>query len=736
MKSKNTILILVGMFVVLLLSGVSAAMTSHEQDIYNSITNPFTKLIYAFQKGFFFFTSWGQENGCSENPDWDGWIKGSASWSSLPSSVSCSKVGAEKCAIDIWYDNIIYASKSGGPPSSVNWNNWLKEVHGTGVSFSGSSYPYYYVEVYSCPVTPPPVEEHSTKAYTCQAGTWDYKGRYDNNEYCSYDTSGEKRCWCSDEDDNFYVDSSGGVHCRESTYSSVNNGAWCPAQITVYRLSNNQCNQISISPSQRSSFDYDTLSQCQAQITGDGDGTGDGTGDGGTTSEEIDVTVTNIQLPQKTTSANIYTPDRQYPFKATIKNNQNKAIDVRVEAGFYTQSYAKNIAKLYSIFPLFATSNPEPIASCVPTEPFVKTVEVTLAPGETKTVEIDVAPINGYITLQQGKYNLGDISLVSFLGVMKHTGENACCKKLAGFEGCAEGTGGYVGGGLAWQSFTLKPTPLQTVKNPIMCSGEKYGEIDWNLINPTTISVTDDYRKCVSYTFYQVNGTVDVNATEEFKQNVTTLFDAKKIALTKDEIKKATSPVLLASSCLFPNECVTDENHTASCTSIASLRDDGVLTEPQSKDFFDNAKTITQYGAVGAAGGIAACVIGSVIAGSAAAAATALTAGTAAPIVIPAALTISAPLLTGCAAAGALFGGFASSIVLDITQDDQLLKELKAENANAVGICVKESKGIGLDGIFGWAAWFDVDGNGTKNGVDGLIIVAIMSLFAILLLRK
>jgi len=157
MKKNYVIAVIIGMFVVLLLGSVSAALTSHEQDIYNSITNPFTKLIYAFQKGFFFFTSWGRENGCSVDPDWDGWIRGSMSQpSSLPSSVSCSKVGAEKCAIDIWYDNTIYLSGATGPPKNVNYNNWLKEVAGTGVSFSSSSRPYYYVEIYSCPVTPPP----------------------------------------------------------------------------------------------------------------------------------------------------------------------------------------------------------------------------------------------------------------------------------------------------------------------------------------------------------------------------------------------------------------------------------------------------------------------------------------------------------------------------------------------------------------------------------------------------
>ncbi|MEK7112598.1 MAG: hypothetical protein AAB875_04680, partial [Patescibacteria group bacterium] len=92
MRNIKTIVVIASLFMVLLIGGVSAALSSHEQEVYNSITNPFTKLSYAFQKGFFFFSSWGQENGCSVDPDWTGWIEGSATWSSLPSSVSCSKV--------------------------------------------------------------------------------------------------------------------------------------------------------------------------------------------------------------------------------------------------------------------------------------------------------------------------------------------------------------------------------------------------------------------------------------------------------------------------------------------------------------------------------------------------------------------------------------------------------------------------------------------------------------------
>ena len=70
-----------------------------------------------------------------------------------------------------------------------------------------------------------PIGEHSTKVYVCENGEWDKKsGSYEKGESCPYDEYG---CWCNDEDENFYVDKSGAVHCRKSSYSSVVNGVWC-----------------------------------------------------------------------------------------------------------------------------------------------------------------------------------------------------------------------------------------------------------------------------------------------------------------------------------------------------------------------------------------------------------------------------------------------------------------------------------------------------------------------------
>lgn len=219
--------IIMGIFLMSSIS-MASAMSEYEQDIYNQMTNIFAKIKYAITKGFLLFTSWGEINGCSTYPDWEGWIRGSMSKpTSLPNSISCSKVSSTKCAIDIWYDNTAYLGGAVGPPSKVNWDNWLKEV--TTGSFSSTSRPYYYVEIYKCPTTPPVTDDWETKVYKCENGNWINKGSYGKTESCSYDPSGSKRCWCNDEDENFYIDKSGNIHCQSSSYSNVKDGTWCPA---------------------------------------------------------------------------------------------------------------------------------------------------------------------------------------------------------------------------------------------------------------------------------------------------------------------------------------------------------------------------------------------------------------------------------------------------------------------------------------------------------------------------
>ena len=52
-----------------------------------------------------------------------------------------------------------------------------------------------------------------------------------------------------------------------------------------------------------------------------------------------------------------------------------------------------------------------------------------------------------------------------------------------------------------------------------------------------------------------------------------------------------------------------------------------------------------------------------------------------------------------------------------------------------MGICVKESKS-GVDDFFNWAAWFDINGDGNKDGTDGLIIFGVMALLFVLIIGR
>lgn len=240
---RKNVIPLVLIAVCLTLTVVSAS-TIYDNSIVKNMTNPISQIKYELDHGFFLFTSAGQAAGCSIYPDWQGWIRGSAtSPSSLPNSISCSKVsgvfsGSDKCAIDSWYDNTIYLNGANNPPSSVNWNNYNGERLGTGISFSSSAFPYWYVQIYACPSSSPSQTNPNTKVYTCNANTggWLYQGTYTQNQYCSYSGSGNGNlCWCSSSSDNFYIDQNGGVHCRPSSYSSVTDGSWCsvPSQPTV-----------------------------------------------------------------------------------------------------------------------------------------------------------------------------------------------------------------------------------------------------------------------------------------------------------------------------------------------------------------------------------------------------------------------------------------------------------------------------------------------------------------------
>ena len=443
-------------------------------------------------------------------------------------------------------------------------------------------------------------------------------------------------------------------------------------------------------------------------------------GIGGTTFGDIRldgaVEVTGIVL------VTVQNPSSQIKtFKIPLKNFGTGTETINVEAGFYSAGYARNTAKLYSILPFFSAVT---IPQCNPGEDFVKATQVTLARGESEVVEINVNPYSSFVTYGPGEHNLATDPPIWFVGLYQY------CRGTPGVDPIKYGyinNASTTGKGVMFDygNYELScPSSVQFGNLEgldILCDGQKYGTCEINSFIGTgkKTFTLDAGKTCdITSTIAIVNGSAQPGAT----LTSTTLFGAKKLALTKDEISKATSPVLLASSCLYPSECILpaadEKEFSASCTSIAKLRDEGTLTEVDEDNFFSNVKPITQVGALSSAAGITACLI----AGAATAAA-------------PAAFPITAPLLVGCGLAGGLFGGTVTSIILDISQDDNLLKELKAENANAVGICVKESKS-GLDSFFKWAAWFDVTGDGNKDGTDGLIIFGVLAFLFVLIIGR
>lgn len=211
------------MILVIFLVGTISALN---EETYNKM-GFWSKLKYNFYTGnIFFFTSWGEANCCSTDPDKEKILKEG-------DRVDCDDYCSyDKCAIDVWYDKYIYLS--GSPPysaSNPDWSRlvWYKEEAGDNEYFKApSTHDYWFVQVYCCPKSCA-VSDHSTKVYKCENGEWDYKGRYDVDEYCSHDTSGVHLCWCDDEDERYYIDESGSVHCRSSPHDS-----WCTEYIAHY----------------------------------------------------------------------------------------------------------------------------------------------------------------------------------------------------------------------------------------------------------------------------------------------------------------------------------------------------------------------------------------------------------------------------------------------------------------------------------------------------------------------
>lgn len=346
--------------------------------------------------------------------------------------------------------------------------------------------------------------------------------------------------------------------------------------------------QITCPDDYRSQDVYYGKSVCEANIPQDVPPGNEG-GNGGTqTSGEIQIS--NIILPDESQPIEKRGVTDKQTFKVTLKNTGTTDKTINVEAGFYTQEYADNIANLFSIV--------SPIQSCNEDEDFVNAKSVLLSPGDPVTVEIQVSPLPTYVTLPKGEYDLRDIKLVSFLGVYK-----TCCEDADGDGECDIGTGGYEDFGYNREWISTYALPPQD----ILCGDETYGKIGtW--LEPNKIKIEDDYRKCIKPLVYTNQSEIGWDSS------------ARQKGLTKSEIGDATTPTLLQSMCTLPEQCESESK----CSSLQSLVEDEVISDIQARQIADSISNgIT--GTISVGGGITATVACATILGG-------LTAGIAVPI--------------------------------------------------------------------------------------------------------
>lgn len=186
-----------------------------------------------------------------------------------------------------------------------------------------------------------------------------------------------------------------------------------------------------------------------------------------------------------------------------------------------------------------------------------------------------------------------------------------------------------------------------------------------------------------------------------------------RVSFTREQIGEATTEELIGIACVDGKHCLNpSENYTSKCISLNKLKDDGTL-EIGTKTFFDTTHSLINRGAVGGILGGLACAGG--IAGAI------ITAPTLAGSVVFGAVATSA--CTTLIAGGAILG---ANTAIGADNKNVIVEALNAEDADAVGLCVAEPKTSSVLNIFKFLAFFDVDGNGKKDGTDGLIILIII----------
>lgn len=194
----------------------------------------------------------------------------------------------------------------------------------------------------------------------------------------------------------------------------------------------------------------------------------------------------------------------------------------------------------------------------------------------------------------------------------------------------------------------------------------------------------------------------------------------KKVAQPKSKIKDMTTMDKMAILCTSDNECVVEdpEKYKANCIPISILRDEGIVHEG-TKEFWDYADGFF-YGTVG--GGLAGAAIGGglcVLGGAAI--------GFIFPASIPAILAAGPTICSGITIVGAGVGAYEGlKAGVSIDEKSELAKAIGAEDDDAAGLCVEETKGFNIESL----AFFDITGDkktdGLIIGVGGLILLFVL----------
>ena len=206
----------------------------------------------------------------------------------------------------------------------------------------------------------------------------------------------------------------------------------------------------------------------------------------------------------------------------------------------------------------------------------------------------------------------------------------------------------------------------------------------------------------MSYTLYDTKSECEDEEEDEFQEGDLGV----QTGITMKELQSFTSQDLVKSMCTSIDQC-----KEGNCLKVNYLEEQGLITSAKTEAFFEDGSKLFLTG-TGLAIGTGACLI---VAG----AATITTGG------------FGSVLFPICSLIG--LGGAGVGLAAD-TAFNEIADAFSSGNKNKAGFCITDDEDNSLDKYLERAAFFDVDRNGTKNGVDGLIILAgLLVLFSFVL---